>query len=328
MKQIRLGIIGTADIAFRRFLPSLMQNDDFKYMGVASRNYKNTEKFIETYGGKGFGSYEDIINNYDIDAVYIPLPPALHYEWAMEALKQGKHVFLEKPFTTKLQDTCDLIDSARKKGLALHENYMFQFHSQIKTIQRILTQGLIGELRNIRCAFGFPIRVLDDFRYKKELGGGALLDCGGYVIRLASLLLGPTARITAARLNYLLGIEVDMYGSVTLENNQRITAQVCYGMDNAYKCELELWGSKGYLKAPRIFTAPPDFAPDLIQIINNSETKLKLEKDDQFLNSIKHFSKCVNNQKVRENNYDLIKRQSCLIQEIMTYRNEEVNYNE
>ena len=244
MNKINIGIIGTSEIAFRRFLPALLKNDKFNYIGIASRDLNNTEKFINEYGGYGYSSYEQIIDDKNIDALYIPLPPALHYKWAKKSLQKGKHVFLEKPSTTKLDDTKDLLKIANEKKLALKENYMFLKHKQLDKIKEIIDNKEIGDLRLIRCSFGFPKRSSNDFRYDKNLGGGALLDCGGYPIRLMLELLGDNIKVDTSKLYYIDEFDVDLYGDVVLSNND-ITAQISFGMDNEYKCELELWGNKG-----------------------------------------------------------------------------------
>lgn len=289
MKRIRIGILGTSDIAFRRFLPALKKCIEFEYAGVASRTLEKGRLFADSFCGQVYDGYDALLADSSIDAVYIPLPPALHFEWGKKALEAGKHVLMEKPFTTSAKDTAALLEMAEEKELAIHENYMFLYHSQLVWIEEQVKAGVIGELRLIRAAFGFPKRGGTDFRYNKALGGGALLDCGGYPVRLASYLLGESARVSAARLNSPAGYDVDIYGSVTMENNDGCTAQISFGMDNSYKCELELWGSKGCLLADRIFTAPIGFVPEITLRTAQGVQRITLPADDSFQNSILKF---------------------------------------
>ena len=286
---MKIGILGTADIAFRRFLPALKKCPEFTYAGVASRALEKTKPFLETYGGQGYSSYEALLADKSIDAVYVPLPPALHYAWGRKVLESGKHLLMEKPFTTSLAETEALLALAKEKDLMVHENYMFLYHSQMAKVKELIADGTLGEVRLIRAAFGFPKRGGDDFRYKKELGGGALLNCGGYPVRLALELLGDTARVVQAKLSQPEGYKVDLYGSAVLENESGLCAQVSFGMDNAYQCQLEMWGSETTLIAPRIFTAGPDFYPKIILRASSSEEHLELEPDDSFLHSIQQF---------------------------------------
>lgn len=335
MVKIRLGIVGPADIGFRRFLPALKANENFEYIGVADASptewfqkvnsklnqieleisQSRAKNYVNQFGGIIFNSYEELLSSDGIDAVYIPLPPALHYEWARKALEYGKHVLLEKPFTTNISDTKKLIKIAEAKKLALQENYAFCYHKQISQIHQIVCNGDIGEFRLIRTAFGFPYRGSNDFRYDPDLGGGALLDCGGYPVKIASQLLGDSVHIVAASLNTVKGHDVDIFGSATMENDEHIIAQIAFGMDNAYKCELEIWGSEGCIFAPRVFTAPADFSP--VVVLKKQEEKVfEIPMDDQFLGSIKHFYKCILDDDLRRETFADIELQSRLIDEI------------
>ena len=335
---MKIGIICPSEIAIRRFMPALQKCDDLTFVGVGvfSKEERFGEKpvsdetfqaaldiekekaqvFINQYGGKIYDSYTDVVTSSDIDAIYIPLPPALHYRWAKLALENGKHVLVEKPSTIAAQDTQELADIAKKKGLALHENYMFIFHEQLDAIEQIINSGEIGDVRLYRVSFGFPRREANDFRYNKALGGGALIDVGGYTIRYAARLLGKTVRFAYAQSNYLPDeFEVDMYGSATLINDEGITVQVAFGMDNNYKCELEAWGSKGCLSTGRVLTAPVGFIPTATIRKGNADEIIELPADDAFLKSINHFVKCVQDENTRKMNYECITAQAKLVDE-------------
>ena len=338
---MRIGIICPSEIAIRRFMPALQKCDQLKFagLGVFSKEERFGEKpvsdeafqaaldiekekaqaFIDQYGGKIFDSYTAVATSPEIDAIYIPLPPALHYRWAKLALENGKHVLVEKPSTISAKDTQELADIAKEKGLALHENYMFAFHEQLDAIERIINNGEIGEVRLYRVSFGFPRRAANDFRYNKALGGGALIDAGGYTIRYATRLLGRTARLAYAKSNYLPDeFEVDMYGSAALINDQGTTVQVAFGMDNNYKCELEAWGSKGCLSTGRVLTAPAGFIPTATIRKGNTDEIIELPADDAFLKSINHFVMCVQDEETRKRNYEVITTQAKLVDEFKT----------
>jgi NDP-hexose-3-ketoreductase len=336
MDKLKVGILGPSDIALRRFLPALKSSGYFVYEGVAmaqphernqsfnekeltimlEKSRERAENFKSEFQGRIFNSYEEMLSSDNIEAVYIPLPPALHYVWAKKALEYGKHVLLEKPFTTNLEDTKKLLKIAEENQLALHENYAFCYHEQINKIFELIDNGEIGEVRQIRAAFGFPYRGANDFRYDKELGGGALLDCGGYPIKLSGLLLGKTAGIKAAALNMAKEHNVDVFGSATLENDEGITAQVSFGMDNSYKCELEIWGSEGCIYAPRIFTTPANYAATVL-LRKQEDTIFNIEMKDQFLGSINHFYDCIVDNTLRLESYSEIEMQSKQIDDIL-----------
>lgn len=334
---MNIGIICPSEIAIRRFMPALKQCDGVTFVGIGvfskaerfgtkqvdeeefhtlrQKEIDKAQVFINQYGGKIFDSYESIVTSQEIDALYIPLPPALHFKWAKTALEHGKHVFVEKPATVSGKDTRELVAIAEKNGLALHENYMFTFHEQLDAIDKIVDSGELGEVRLYRISFGFPMRAANDFRYNKALGGGSLIDAGGYTIRYATHLLGTTARIRYAQSNYIEGYEVDMYGSAALTNDDGVTAQVSFGMDNNYKCELEIWGSKGCLTTGRILTAPAGFIPTAIIRKGNEDAVVNLPADDSFKKSIDHFVTCIADKAIRKERYAIIMRQAELIDE-------------
>lgn len=327
---MRIGVICPSEIAYRRFLPALLEAGCFEYVGIAvacseefvgateeilAKEREKTQRFVDSFGGKLFESYNALIHADDVDALYLPLPPGLHYKWANEALSVGKHIMVEKPCTTAFSDTEQLLKDATSKGLAVHENYMFVFHDQLKAVDDIVHSGEIGEVRLYRVSFGFPMLSKSDFRYNNALGGGALFDCGGYTLKYASMLLGPTARIRYAQSNVLAGFGVDMYGSAALVNEEGVTAQIAFGMDHNYKCELEVWGSRGTLYTNRILTAPAGYTPEVVIRKGNEEVIQELPTDDAFKKSILHFCRCIEDSSVRQANYQTILRQAQLVED-------------
>lgn len=339
--MIRIGVICPSEIAFRRFLPALQAaGDDFQFSAIGmaspeewfgdtgqvtaeaiaeqqSREREKATAFTDQYGGQVVVGYESLVSSPDIDAVYCPLPPALHHHWARLALQHGKHVFVEKPSTTSLAATEDLIALASSRELALHENYMFVYHSQLEELNDVVRQGEIGEVRLYRITFGFPRRATSDFRYNKSLGGGALLDAGGYCMKYANFLLGGDAHVTTAQANYLDGFEVDMYGSATMANSEGQIAQLAFGMDNDYRCDIEIWGSTGTITSGRVLTAPAGFVPTYTVKKNQSLETRTLAADDAFLKSIFRFSECVKDPTARQENYALLRKQEQLVEEFL-----------
>ena len=336
--MVGVAVICPSEIAYRRFMPALTSVPECSFVGigvnsfeerfgtdeqVANRKQKDIMKkeqekageFLRVYGGRLFQSYEEVVSSPIVDAVYIPLPPALHYHWAVKALERGKHVLVEKPAVLKKDDAARLVALAASKEKALHENYMFAFHAQLDAIKEYLDSGLIGEIRLVRIAFGFPLRAADDFRYSKQLGGGALIDCGGYTIKYASMLLGDSMKIVQATKNGVPGYEVDMYGSGVVVNDRGLTAHIAYGMDNDYRCELEVWGSRGTLYTDRVLTAPAGYVPHLKLRFNGREENLELPADDTFKKSITYFIECIETKDKREDAYTGILKQAGYIED-------------
>lgn len=328
---MKIGILSASDIAKRRFIPALFKADAFELCGIGLAD--NDERRVvpgaageltpgkrakamelcDGYGVRLFESYHELLSDKEVEAVYISLPPALHDHWCEEALKAGKHVLVEKPAATKYEDCERMMSVASEKGLAVVENYGFLYHRQMKVIKRLIRGGDIGQVRLIRAAFGFPRRREDDFRYVAALGGGALLDCGGYTLRLAGELLGKDMELKDAVLMPLEGHDVDGHGYITAvsgtgsgnaanesagDNEDMAVAagavaQLSFGMDNQYKCELEIWGSTGTIFTDRIFTAPPELETKVILTKGLNKKEITSGADDQFLKIIEVFASCI-----------------------------------
>lgn len=335
-RKIRIGILSPSNIAEKRFLPALKKSINSEFVGMAhasmkewvgankgliSKENEKVKAVLEKFEGKLFDSYYALITSNEIDAVYIPLPPSLHFKWAKIALENSKHVLLEKPATTKIKDTLELIEISKKNNLALHENYMFIYHNQINYIKKIIDSNQIGDIRLIRLSFEFPKRANNDFRYNKDLGGGALLDCGGYTIKYASMLLGETAELKQAVSNYTDEFTVDIYGSAILKNEENHVVQLSFGMDNSYRCSIEVWGSLGSIFTNRIFTAPDNYNPIIEITVKNEMKKVELEKDDTFLKSIKSFENSIQDVNTREKTFKEIEKQAYLIDDFLRIAN-------
>lgn len=314
--MINVGVLGGADIAFKRFLPAVRKIDGLECVGVASKTASRRDRFFDSFQVPVLASYEELLKDPGVDIVYIPLPPVLHYKWTKKALEHGKHVIIEKPSTTSYEDTCKLHDTASAKGLALQENYMFQHHSQLQYIRNIIKNGRLGHIHLIKSSFGFPRRSENDFRYNQELGGGALLDVGGYIVKLASIMLERSIRLTAACSNFCHQTGVDIFGTVSFIDSNKLVYQGSYGIDCSYQCSLEIWGSKGRLYTNRIYTAPPDHVP-LVTIEDHSGSEtLELKRDDHFASSIEYFLKILNDIDSREKIYADLLKQAWLVDEV------------
>jgi NDP-hexose-3-ketoreductase len=326
MKKIRIAILGASEIAFRRFLPAIKKDNRFEYVGVAYYRDQDIEKaksFQNLYGGEVFVGFDKVINNSGIDAIYVPQPPALHYQYGKNVLDSGKCLFMEKPFTNSLSKTRELIKEAKEKNVASIENYMFRFHKQIPAFIRIANSGRIGTIDHYEVRFAFPLRQQNDFRYIKVLGGGALLDCGGYTIMLSNILVGGDGLLVPDKAIFKKGYEVDMGGSGSIISlSSGLRCLFSFGMDDEYACYAKAFGSKGVLVAPRVLTAPCDFDVKF-QLFDQNELALQEEmeigSDDSFLKSINNFYEAFTLDDKRDENYCKILKQAEFIEQMQVF---------
>lgn len=289
---LNIGILGTSSFALRCIIPALSSTDKLKLAAIASRNRLNYTKLQSDNDVQFYDCYNSLINDPYVDAVYIPLPVALHYEWSLKALNAGKHVLCEKSLGCSYKEVKHLTEVATSANLALFENFQFRFHKQLDTILSIIDSGRLGELRSIRCYFGFPpFPESSNIRYNPELGGGALFDAGVYTLKCATILLGKDAKLVDALSVFSSGYKVDIAGQGYLVNGDNsLACSVAFGFDHHYQCGVEIWGSKGVLRTNRLFTAPPEFQPEIEIESNRGKELITLSSDNHFQNMLHYFS--------------------------------------
>ncbi len=318
MKKINIGILGCANIAKKFILPTLKEMEEFNIVGIASRSKEKADKFAKEFDIKSFYSYEDLLESKNLDAVYIPLPNSLHYRWIKKALEKNLHVLVEKSMACKYSEVIELNELAKQKGLVLIENFQFRHHSQLAYIRNLVNSGKVGELRSMRASFGFPPFLdNDNIRYKKELGGGALLDAGAYPLKISQIFLGENLFVESANLEISTDKNVDIWGNASIkQKNGNLVSQIAFGFNHFYQNNIELWGSKGKIYTNRIFTAVPEFEPTVEIETNDGKEVVKLSSDHHFKNMLKHFYTQVLTQESTENEYTQNINQARLIHEL------------
>lgn len=315
MGSLKIGILGYANIAKKAIIPAVKESTNFILHGIASRNKKNEDEITQDLGCQFYNSYESMVTDEAMDALYIPLPNSLHFQWARTAIEHGKHLLVEKSLGCTLEEVKQLNGLARERGLALVENFQFRKHPQLQTIKELLASKKIGDIRAVKSSFGFPpFPDENNIRYQKDLGGGALLDAGAYPIKLAQELFGLDLEITAALLCNE-NTEVDIWGAGMLQHKKNVNyMQFSFGFDHHYQCSLEVWGSKGKLFTNRIFTAPPGYQPTILIENKDGQKTVKLDSANHYVNMLSHFYHCAQDEDLRLNEYKNNSNQARLIE--------------
>lgn len=290
---VRLGVLGCADIAWRRTLPAVVDDPRLELVAVASRDPEKARRFAERFDCAAITGYERLLEREDLDAVYVPLPVALRREWVSGALSRGLHVLSEKPLTTDQDGARELVELAMLHGRVLRENFAFPHHSQQTRVRELLAAGTIGRTRFLRSDFGVPARSDHDIRYDPALGGGALLDVGVYPLRIAQYFLGGELRVQGAVLHHDPSRGVDVGGAVLLTGPQGVTAQLGFGIGVQYRNSYEFWGTTGTLSVDRAFTPPESLRPVVRVRRAQEEEDVVLEADHQFANAIGSFAAAI-----------------------------------
>ncbi|MGW5442849.1 Gfo/Idh/MocA family protein [Streptomyces asiaticus] len=289
-----MGVLGCADIARRRVLPALVACPATEVCAVASRDPHRAAEFARAFGCRPVHGYEALLARDDVEAVYVPLPAALHPEWVGAALRAGKHVLAEKPLTRDPERTRALLLLARNLGLVLRENVMFVHHGQHTAVHDLMADGAIGDVRSFHAAFTVPLRPEGDIRYRRDLGGGALHDTGVYPVRAALHLLGDDLELAGAVLGTGPGREVDTWGGALMASAEGVAVHLTFGLENAYQSRYELRGSTGRITLDHAFTPPADHAPLVrLEQASGTVTEIRLPAEDQVLNTVTAFASAV-----------------------------------
>jgi predicted dehydrogenase len=244
--------MGTANIARGQFLPGV------RYAGgvaeaVASRDAGTAERYAAEHGiTRALTGYQTLIDDPDVDALYVALPNSLHAEWTIAALQAGKPVLCEKPLTGSLADTQCVLDVARQTGTLLWEAFVFPFHDQMARVRAALASGVIGELREIHSDFHFKIARPDNIRLSRDLAGGALNDVGCYPIRLAFELFGR-AHLSVWASSVQGGHGVDVESTAVLGYGEGRNLVMSCGMNRRYDTFTRLLGSDGEIRMSNPF---------------------------------------------------------------------------
>jgi len=315
--KINIGILGVANIAKRSILPALHAMPSFNITAIASRDLAKAQTVAKDYNCLAVEGYNQLLKMDNIDAVYIPLPTGLHYQWIKKSLKANKHVLTEKSLTTNFAHTQEVIALAKAKSLLILEDFMFQFHQQHRFVKQLIQDGVIGDLRCFRTSFACPaFSDKDNIRYQKKLGGGALLDVGAYTLKAAQLFLGYDLKVSSSFLKYDKNHKVDVSGGALLTAPNDVFAQVAFGFEHFYQCNYEIWGSEGKIIAERAFTPSPTFKPSILVEKQGTRHKYRISADNHFVNILQEFARAIHAQDF-EKHYQEGLNQSRLVEEVL-----------
>jgi D-xylose 1-dehydrogenase (NADP+, D-xylono-1,5-lactone-forming) len=246
------GLLSTARIN-DAVLAGAALSDRVRVAAVASRDRDRAEAYARERGvERAFGSYEALLADPEIEAVYIGLPNSLHVEWSIRALEAGKHVLCEKAFDRRVERVEEAFDAAERADRFLMEGFMYRHHPQTKRLSQLVAEGAIGELRLLRASFSFSLTELGDVRMRPELDGGSITDVGCYCISGIRLLAGEPAAVTATQVLGPTGVDVRFAGTLACPGD--VVAQFDCAFDLPFRSELEVVGSEGVLHVVDPFT--------------------------------------------------------------------------
>lgn len=264
LPPLRVGVLSTANIA-RSFVKGVEPSATVKVMSVASRDAAKAKRFAAEAGlPNTHESYEALLADPDIDAIYNPLPNSLHAEWSIRAAEAGKHVLCEKPLAATPSEARAMFDAAKRNGVHLAEGYPYRAQPQTLRLRELLDAGAIGRVRLIQASFGFTLKDGPNIRLDASLAGGALMDVGSYPVSLARMIAkeAPT-RVRASAQWTDSGVDRTLVA--TLEFPSGLLAQISCGFDTAAHRQALIVGTEGILQTT-FFNSPTPAAPPVLHL--------------------------------------------------------------
>jgi D-xylose 1-dehydrogenase (NADP+, D-xylono-1,5-lactone-forming) len=243
---MKWGLLSTANIN-AKLLGGVRGTEEATVVAVASRDRSRAQGVSREHGiERALGSYEELLEDPEVEAIYNPLPNSMHVPWTVRALEAGKHVLCEKPLTRRPAQAEEAFAAAERAGRLLMEAFMWRHHPQTRRLRELLDEGLIGRLRLVRACFSFPLRDPEDIRLNGELDGGGLMDVGCYCVSGSRFVTGAEPERVSAE-SVIGGKGVDIALSATLRFPDDVLAQFDCGLSVGHRHELEAIGEEGSL---------------------------------------------------------------------------------
>jgi len=286
--MLRLGILGCARIVRRAIIAAARKSSAVEIVALAGRTGSTAAAWAEEFGiAKHYDSYEALIADPDVDAVYLPLPNELHRPWTLAAAAAGKHVLCEKPLALDAADALPMIDACRRAGVVLMEAFMWRHHPRVVQARRMLAEGKLGELRLVKMDFSFEIDR-SDWRLDATRGGGALYDLGCYGINIARTFAQAEPTDVVARARYF-SPGVDATLGMLLQFPGDVTALLDCSFEGPPRNRFEIVGTKGSIEFPD-GVLPPEYSTLVIRTNAGVET-VPIAAADQYAEMLDCFAR-------------------------------------
>lgn len=305
--KIRWGVLGYARIAREAVIPAILRSNNSVFQAIASRDTAKLEDCRNKFNcPNAHGSYEALLRDPEVDAVYIPLPNALHREWTIKAAEHGKHILCEKPIGLNAAECREMMAACSKHGVTFMEAFMYRYTDCTRKVLEVLRSGALGEIKYIYSAFRFPLTRLNDVRSKPELGGGSLYDVGCYPLNFTGMVVDEVARIQASATGASvppaaqpesISVQcvkeggVDVLFSALLKYRSGLIASINSGFNAQKQIESQIYGTKGVLLVPNTFLEEAGALTLLVD--GRVEKSIPVEKSDRYRLEVEDFADAI-----------------------------------
>jgi predicted dehydrogenase len=299
MRKVRWGILSTAKIAREKVIPAMQKGEYCEVVAIASRNEEQAQSVAKLLNiPKGYSSYEELLNDSSIEAIYIPLPNHLHVEWAIKALNAGKHVLCEKPIAFSSSEAGRLLKvSGENPQLKVMEAFMYRFHPQWLYVKKLVDNGRIGELKTIQSFFSYYNVDMNNIRNRKDAAGGAMMDIGCYCISWSRLLFGKEPERVLGIVEYDPQSQTDRLSSGILQFSSGISTFTCSTQLAPYQ-RVNILGAEARIEIEIPVNAPPDKSTKVWVHSKTGSEKVVFDAIDQYTIQGDLFSQAILNNTV------------------------------
>ncbi len=284
-------MLGAADIAIRRVLPAIAASSLNEILGIASRDADRARSVAAVHGiPRSYGSYQDLLADPEVEAVYIPLPNALHAEWTIRAAEAGKHVLCEKPMALSAEECRAMVAACRRHNVLFVEGLMYRLHPQHAMVRRLIQSGAIGTPRMMDASFCVRMsRPPSDIRFAPDLGGRALFDLGVYAIDSLRFILGSEpARVSGQVQLAERRVDVDAVAALAMQDGTLATVSVSF--EAAGSGTYRVLGSRGWIRVQQAYAQRPDTLPRVIWDDGDREQEASFPLVDQHVLLVDAFA--------------------------------------
>jgi predicted dehydrogenase len=320
-KLTNVVVWGLGNHAIKRILPSIQSSQEVSLYGVCSRNKEVVEQCASQWGCEGWTNERQMLNDPNVDVVYLATPIGVHAVQGKQVLNAGKHLWCEKPLTCRKSDTDSLTQLAKVKKLTLAEGFMFLDHPQFLTVKSFVEKRQMGAIKTLTCRFGIPFLDNPGFRFDSALCGGAFWDVASYTVSaMLSLFPDEMPQVSYAEISGREGYDVDFDGLAVLHFSEDTRVILNWYIGSSYRNELDIWAEHGSLFTDKIFSKPADYSPTItFRNINGLETNITIESSDQFVNMFARLNKMLCDKKLADNELTSILQRAKIMDDILTY---------
>ena len=295
--KIRWGILSTAKIAREKVIPALQNGDYCEVTAICSRSIEQAEATAKALNiPKAYGSYEELLKDPELDAIYNPLPNNMHLEWSIKAIKAGKHVLCEKPIGLNAKEAIELSKVAKQyPSLKISEAFMYRFHPQWLKVKSLIDEGSIGEVKAIQSFFSYYNVDPQNIRNRVEVGGGALMDIGCYCISFPRFIFGTEPKRLVSMMDRDPVLKTDILSSAMLDfADGRNSSFTCSTQLMPYQ-RVQIVGDQGHIEIEIPVNAPKDTSSKVWLRTKNGSEVFTIEPVDQYTLQGDAFAKAIIN---------------------------------